>query len=66
MLDNAEKSGKSLKFPLPVNHYWWMDEFKCERWFQCATIGADERHCADISVTITLERGGNTADQEAE
>jgi hypothetical protein len=43
MLDSAEKSEKSLKFSLSVNHY-----------------------CRDISVTIVFERGGNTADQEAE
>jgi hypothetical protein len=43
-----------------------MDLFKGEEWFQCAAIGADEWHCLDISVTIALERDGNTAEQEAE
>jgi hypothetical protein len=33
---------------------------------QSVSIGADEWHYPDISVTIVLERGGNTANQEAE
>jgi hypothetical protein len=41
-------------------------QFTHEGWFQGAAIGVDEWHCPDISVTIALEKGGNTADQELE
>jgi hypothetical protein len=39
---------------------------KCEGWFHCEVIDVDEWHCLDISVIITFERCGNTADHEAE
>jgi hypothetical protein len=45
---------------------WWMGSFKCEGWLQYGVMGAGEWYCPDISVIIAFERGGNTADQEAE
>jgi hypothetical protein len=45
---------------------WLMGQFKCGRWSQCAAIRADEWHIPDISPRIALDKGGNTADQEAE